>query len=113
YRYKSLPPTMPWLDSIPPEPPFGFLATVAENRTSVILHWLPAPTATDGDEAYGYVVYRFNEGEELNLDNPQNILYITYDHNQLTYTDNKTRHKGYYRYVVTSIDRLKNESSPS
>jgi len=113
YRYKSLPPTMPWLDSVPPEPPFGLLATVAENRTSVILHWLPAAAAADGDEAYGYVVYRFNEGEDLNLNNPQNILYITYDSHQLTYTDNMTRKNGYYRYVVTAIDRIKNESVPS
>ena len=112
-RYKALPPTMPWLDSVPPEPPFGLLATVAENRTSVILHWLPAATAADGEEAYGYVVYRFNQGEALDLNNPQNILYITYDRDQLTYTDNMTRHKGYYRYVVTAIDRLKNESLPS
>jgi len=113
YRYKSLPPCMPWLDSIPPEPPLGLLARVADNRTSVILHWLPAAAAADGDEAYGYVVYRFNEGEPLDLDNPQNILYITYDHTQLTYTDNMTRKNGHYRYVVTTIDRLKNESLPS
>ncbi len=113
YRYKSLPPTMPWLDSIAPEPPFGLLTRIADNGTSVILHWQPSAPAADGDEAYGYVVYRFNEGEKLDLDNPQNILHITYDSNQLQYTDNLTRPRSHYRYVVTAIDRLKNESTPS
>ncbi|MEC3881868.1 glycoside hydrolase family 10 protein [Parapedobacter sp. 10938] len=113
YRYKSLPPTMPWLDSIAPEPPFGLLAQVAENGTSVILQWQPGAPAADGEAPYGYVVYRFNEGEPLDVENPQNILHITYDHTQMQYTDNLTRKNGHYRYVVTTIDRLKNESLPS
>ncbi|SFB77354.1 Uncharacterized lipoprotein YddW, UPF0748 family [Parapedobacter composti] len=113
YRYKSLPPTMPWLDSIAPEPPFGLLARVAENRSSITLHWQAPPQAEDGDEAYGYVIYRFNEGEEMDLDNPQYILHVTYDRSQTSYTDNLIRKHGHYRYVVTSIDRLKNESRPS
>ncbi|MGK6352080.1 glycoside hydrolase family 10 protein [Parapedobacter sp. DT-150] len=113
YRYKSLPPSMPWLDSVAAEPPFGLLARVTDNQASVMLHWLPSPPAADGEEAYGYVIYRFNEGEELNLNNPQNILHVTYDHTQLSYTDNLVRKQGHYRYVVTAIDRLKNESAPS
>ncbi|SEL76254.1 glycoside hydrolase family 10 protein [Parapedobacter koreensis] len=113
YRYKSLPPSMPWLDSVPPEPPFGLLAQASKNAASITLHWQPSAPATDGDEAYGYVIYRFNEGEELDLNNPQHILHITYDHTQLTYTDNMVRRNGHYRYIVTAIDRLKNESMPS
>ncbi|GGG77720.1 hypothetical protein GCM10007415_07130 [Parapedobacter pyrenivorans] len=113
YRYKSLPPTMPWLDSIAPEPPFGLLAQVAKNGTSVILHWQPGAPAADAEELYGYVVYRFNAGEPLDLNNPQNIMHITYDRTQFQYTDNMARKNGHYRYVVTAIDRLKNESLPS
>jgi len=113
YRHKALPPTMLWRDSIPPEPPFGLLTRIADNGTSVILHWLPSPVAEDGDEAYGYVVYRFNEGEAIDINNPQHILHITYDAKQTTYTDNMTRKNGHYRYIVTAIDRMKNESLPS
>lgn len=104
---------MPWLDSIAPEPPFGLLAQVAENGTSVILQWQPGALAADGEPPYGYVVYRFNEGEPLDIESPQNILHITYDYTQTQYTDNLTRKNGHYRYVVTTIDRLKNESLPS
>ncbi len=96
-----------------PEAPFGLLTRIADNGTSVLLHWQPPARATDGDEAYGYVVCRFNEGEKLDLSNPQNILHITYDADQLQYTDNLTRPRSHYRYVVTAIDRLKNESAPS
>ena len=104
---------MPWLDSIAPAPPFGLLAQVAANSTSVILQWQPGLLAADGEEPYGYVVYRFNEGEPLDLGNPRNILHITYDSGQTQYTDNLSRKKGHYRYVVTALDRLKNESLPS
>lgn len=114
YRYKSLPPTMPWLDSIPPGAPFGLQArTLEEDANTVVLHWQRPEIAEDGDEPYGYVVYRFNEGEEVDLGNPQHILHITYDGDELTYVDSMVRSGSQYTYVVTAIDRLKNESAPS
>lgn len=113
YRYRSLPPEMPWIDSIPPDAPFGLQARVMDNLAVVMLHWQAPPTATDGDGAYGYVIYRFNEGEEINLDNPQNILHISYDGTLQNYVDSMVRKNGRYVYVVTAIDRLKNESKPS
>lgn len=113
YRYKSLPPTMPWIDSIPPESPFGLQAQVMDNRASVILHWQAPMKAPDGDEAYGYVIYRFNQGEEPDLQNPQNILHISYDSSTLQYVDNMVRQDAEYMYVVTALDRMKNESYPS
>ena len=112
-RFKALPPTMPWLDSIAPEPPFGLLAQQTGNENSVVLQWQPGMPSVDGEEPYGYVVYRFNEGEPLDLENPQSILHITYDREQTQFTDNMVRKNGHYRYVVTTIDRLKNESLPS
>lgn len=113
YRYKSLPPAMPWLDSIPPAAPFGLQARQLDGQDAVILHWQQPETAEDGDEAYGYVVYRFNEGEDIDLGNPQNILHITYNGSELSYVDNMIRQGSQYTYLVTAIDRLKNESNPS
>jgi len=112
YRYKALPPQMPWLDNVPPTSPSGLEARPLANQ-AIILHWQAPPPATDGDEAYGYVIYRFNEGEELDLTKPQNILYISYDNSQLSYADNLIRTGTTYTYVVTALDRLKNESLPS
>ena len=61
------------------------------------------------DEAKHYVVYRFLRKEKVNLDDPSHIVAIT--HNEfykLPYEDGKTK----YRYVVTALDRLHNESKP-
>ena len=113
YRYKSLPPRMPWLDDVAPEPPKNLEARAMAGNAAVILHWEAAATAPDGDQAYGYVIYRFNQGESIDLDNPQNILYIGYDSEQLSYADNQLRSGAKYTYVVTALDRLKNESLPS
>lgn len=113
YRYKSLPPKMPWLDDISPEPPTKLEARAMANQAAVILHWEPPIRAKDGDEAYGYVIYRFNQGEEVDLNSPQHILHISYDNTQLSYADNIIREGAKYTYVVTALDRLKNESLPS
>jgi len=104
---------MPWLDSVAPAQPTGLEARPMANQAAVILHWQAPATAADGDEAYGYVIYRFNEGEELDLTNPQHILHISYDNAPLSYADNLIRNGAKYTYVVTAIDRLKNESLPS
>lgn len=110
YKYRALPPSMPWLDSIPPAPPQHVLVRTVQNQEAVMINWLPPLAAADGEYAFGYVIYRFNEGEEINIDNPQNILHITYNGKQTTYTDYAVRRDGEYIYVVTSLDRIKNES---
>src|SRR5690606_39583590 len=96
-----------------PEPPTGLEARAIANNAAVILHWEPPVAAPDGDQAYGYVIYRFNQGETIDLNNPQYILHISYDNAQLSYADNLVRSGAKYTYVVTAIDRLKNESLPS
>jgi len=112
YRYKALPPAMLWLDSVPPLAPFNLTARTM-NGNAITLHWQRAQQAKDGEMAYGYVVYRFNEGEEVNLNSARNILQIVYDSKHSTYTDDAVRRNVKYTYVVTSLDRLKNESEPS
>lgn len=111
YRFKALPPVMLWLDSIPPLPPRGL--TVRSKNTGVTLHWQHPKAAKDGDRAYGYVVYRFEEGERVNVENAKNILQIMYSNKYSTYTDDSAEKNKRYTYIVTSIDRLKNESKPS
>jgi uncharacterized lipoprotein YddW (UPF0748 family) len=112
YRYKVLPPPMLWLDSIPPLAPTN-LVYHNLNTGGISLRWMAPETASDGEKAYGYVVYRFNEGEQINLNNARNILEIIYDVNRNFYTDQSVRSGSRYIYVVTAIDRLKNESDPS
>jgi hypothetical protein len=110
YRYPALPPQMLWLDSIPPNVPQNFTAH-AENR-GVILKWQAPLPASDGEGAYGYVIYRFQENEKFDLGDPKNILHIQYDTTSL-YMDSNVKPGQTYFYVITAIDRLKNESDRS
>ena len=53
------------------------------------------------------MVYRFKNGEKINLDDPSKIVGITPETMlRLPYDGGKQQ----YTYVVTSLDRLSNES---
>ncbi len=69
---------------------------------------LDSPKAkTEMDRAVQYVVYRFDSKETVNIDDPSHIVAITRDNfYKLPYENGKTK----YRYVVTALDRLHNES---
>jgi uncharacterized lipoprotein YddW (UPF0748 family) len=109
YRYPALPPAMPWLDGTPPLPPRELSAQVLADR-SIRLTWKEPLFSDNGESAYGYVVYRFNDGEDLNIEDAKNILKISYDNKTLSFIDTKIVPGMHYVYVVTALDRLKNES---
>jgi uncharacterized lipoprotein YddW (UPF0748 family) len=110
YKYPALPPAMLWLDSIPPNAPRNVTTTPGVNR--VQLKWEVPLIAKDNEQAYGYVIYRFNGDEKVNLTDPKYILHIQYN-NSTTFTDETVKNGKTYLYVVTALDRLKNESEPS
>lgn len=112
YKNKALQPQMPWLDAIPPHQPPTLSARVNSSK-KIVLTWGIPTAATDGERAYGYVIYRFNEGEEVNVNNSQNILKISFNGKETTFTDESVRPGVRYTYAVTAIDRLKNESLKS
>lgn len=110
YKYAALPPVMLWLDSVAPNPPKN--PVVKFNGNSVRLAWVTPDTAKDGDTAYGYVVYRFEGTEKVNLNDPKYILHIQYNTDQI-YEDKTAQRGKTYLYVITSLDRMKNESDPT
>lgn len=110
YKYPALPPQMPWLDEIVPNMPREFGAEVVNG--GVQLKWTAPLKASDGETASGYVIYRFDEGEKIGVLNPKNILKISFE--DFTFFIDTTVEKGKrYNYLVTALDRLKNESDPS
>jgi uncharacterized lipoprotein YddW (UPF0748 family) len=111
YRYWALIPPMLWKDSIPPNPPTN-LTAVEESEGRYLLHWTPPPSASDGDSAKNFLVYRFfAEGE--NTDAPSSLLAVI-EGKQSSYLDEIPRPTSpRYRYVVTSLDKGNMESSPS
>jgi len=56
------------------------------------------------------VVYRFEENEQINLENPARILQIVRNEGILSCTDKTYNQEKNYVYVVTALDRLQNES---
>ncbi len=110
YRFKALPPTMPWLDSIKPNAPQKLTAYNVIEGTQ--LNWQLPTLAKDNEKAYGFVIYRFAEDEEIDLEYTENIQAIFYTP-VLNWLDVNANLKLKYKYVVTTLDRLKNESLPS
>lgn len=111
YQTLALPPKMNWMDAVPPLHPL--LVEVEILRRSVQLKWVSPPEASDGQSASGYVIYRFEEGEKPGINNPKNILKITFDETQTSYRDESVIPGKRYTYLVTALDRVKNESEAS
>ena len=111
YRYPAILPQMLWLDDIPPFSPLNLEVVVANQL--VVLSWQEPLKARDGETAYGYVVYRFNASEPVNVQDPSKILKISFDGKTTSFTDFTAKRGVQYNYVVTALDRLKNESTES
>lgn len=110
YKYPSLPPQMPWLDDVVPNAPQNFTAQEIAGGTN--LKWTKPLPAKDGETASGYVIYRAEEGEKINVLNPKYILHISFE-DFTSFLDTKVEKGKRYVYLVTALDRLKNESEPS
>ncbi|WP_317128750.1 glycoside hydrolase family 10 protein [Mucilaginibacter gracilis] len=110
YRYPAMPPTMLWLDSVAPNAPRNLLVKLKPK--AAVLSWEAPLPAKDKEPVYGYVIYRFYQGEKANIEDPQYILQIKYN-TETAFVDATIEPGKTYQYVVTAIDRLKNESYPS
>ena len=113
YKYPALQPSMPWKDNIPPNSPINIRVKREYNATAVITWQIPKKVAPDQEEIQSFVLYKFEENEDINLDNPQKILAIIRNEGKLSFVDNNISKNKRYFYVITALDRLHNESSPS
>jgi uncharacterized lipoprotein YddW (UPF0748 family) len=107
YRHPALPPLMLWLDSIPPNTPRN-LVVKAENGIAK-LRWEAPLLARDKEPVFGYVIYRFEDTEKTDLNDPKNILHIQYNTDPF-YNDKAVIRGKTYSYVITAIDKITNES---
>jgi uncharacterized lipoprotein YddW (UPF0748 family) len=111
YRYPALQPTMEWLDSVKPNAPKALVAR--QLAKAVELNWKEALEAADGEKAYGYVIYRFKRGEKIDTEKVKHVISISFDASKTSFLDTSVMANQAYIYVVSAIDRLKNESEPS
>ncbi len=110
YYYPALMPTMPWKDKIPPNAPQNVKIRKIADLGVAITWEAPATPPKDGDAVNAFVVYRFEENEQINLENPAKILQIVRNEGILSCTDKTLNQEKSYVYVVTALDRLHNES---
>jgi uncharacterized lipoprotein YddW (UPF0748 family) len=105
WRYPALQPLMPFIDKKAPRKP----KKVKPHWTAdgYFLTWRQ-PKGKDWDDVVTrYVVYRFAKGEKVDIEDPKNIVAVTYDTKlKLPYRDGSQR----WTYVVTALDRMANES---
>lgn len=105
HKYPALVPVFDFMDDKAP----GKVRKVKKVWTEdgYMLFWTAPKAKDEMDRAVQYVVYRFDGKEKVNIDDASHIVAITRNNfYKLPYDDGKTK----YRYVVTALDRLYNES---
>ena len=105
HKYPALPPVFDFMDNEAPAKVRRMKSVWTEDV--YILFWTAPKYKEEMNRAVQYVVYRFNDKEKVNIDDPSHIVSISRDYfYNLPYVDGKTK----YLYVVTALDRLHNES---
>ena len=105
HRYPALQPEMPWIDHKRPKKVRKLTTLWTED--GYMLFWREPRGTSEMNRARQYVVYRFAEGEPIDLEYAENIVAITPNtFYKLPYEDGSRK----YTYVVTALDRLQNES---
>jgi len=106
WRYPALQPTMKSIDSKAPKKPRKVQVIDVEGQK--VLFWT-APKG-DGwkDAAVKYAIYRFNQGEKVDINNTSKLVAITGEtHFELPAAEEGRR----CVYAITALDRVQNESS--
>lgn len=105
WRTPALQPEMAFIDKKAPGKARKLKPIWTED--GYILFWTAPKSKAWNDEATKYVVYRFNKGEKVNINDASKIVAITPNtFCKLPYENGKTK----YTYVVTSLNRIQNES---
>ena len=105
WRYPALQPIMPFIDGKGPHEPKKVKVVKVDNAQ--VLFWTAPKGSGWKDAPCKYVVYRFDQGEKIDLANPMKIAAIT----ENTFYRLPEGNKGAKQvYVVTAMDRMNNES---
>ncbi|BEG99521.1 glycoside hydrolase family 10 protein [Bacteroides sedimenti] len=107
-NYQSYPALQPKFSFIDDKAPKSVRKLKAKwTAEGYLLTWREPKATEEMDKAAIYCVYRFENKEKINLEDPSKIVTITRDcFYKLPYDLGKVK----YRYVVTALDRLQNES---
>ena len=106
WRNPALQPAMKHIDNKAPKKPRKVQAVDIEGQK--VLFWTAPKGEGWKDAAANYVVYRFNQGDKVTVDDASKIVAITSDtHYEMPQETPGTK----CTYAVTALDRMQNESS--
>lgn len=105
WRTPALQPLMPFIDNKAPKKPKK-LKIIAMNDGNV-LFWTAPKGKHWHDVVTQYVVYRFNKGEKIDLNDASKIIATT---RNTFYKLPASKAYSQATYVVTALDRMSNES---
>jgi uncharacterized lipoprotein YddW (UPF0748 family) len=108
YPNKALMPSYAWKDQLVPNAAQNFSFGPVSEKGAVMFNWDRPLIADDGDSAYMYVIYRFENDNPVaeDFDNPANILDITAKN---YYLPQQGSGNGYF--AVSAVDRNYNEGA--
>lgn len=115
YVYPALTPKMSWKPGINMKPNAPSNLRIEKNSTSgkYEIKWDKPSPALNGDTAFSYVIYRFdNPPSAADLENPAKMFGTTGQTVFLLNNGHFSATSGQY-YAVTAVDRYSNESSMS
>ena len=104
WRYPALQPQMPFIDGKAPKK-VRKPKVINTQEDGNVLFWREPKGKGWKNQAVRYVVYRFNNGERINIDDPSHIVAIT--PNTFYRLPARSQHS---TYVITALDQLSNES---
>ena len=107
YKHPALIPTMPWLGNKAPKKPKLVKAQTTHNGITLTIQDKETTTAY-------FAIYRFDTKHKGNIQDPTNLLTTVRKTDGLQiFTDETADPHQTYTYVITSLDRLHNESKES
>ncbi len=106
YKSIALTPTMSWKDNIAPLKPEN--VHQVKTDAGLLIDWDMPDAATDNEFPNSYLVYRFNVNEQMDLNNSEKIIAKVVNKRTSYFILNEKDKSSFY--VVTSLDRLQNES---
>ncbi len=109
YNKKALVPQMAWIDSIAPNSPAKLVPRGFFSIKKIVVKY--AKKQQPSDDILGYVIYKSDKKNEVNIDNPDNIVRFT-DSNEIKIEDLNLPAKKRLYIWVTAIDKHQNESLP-
>jgi hypothetical protein len=109
YKHHALTPLMPWKGNFNPLPPKDIQAGFSKTNRLVI-KW--APSTNNVLEHHQYVIYKFLPTQKIDLNRAECIADIV-SGEQTNWQDTSGLYLPGTRYLITTLDRLQNESTKS